>query len=126
MPPLNQSLWALLISSLTAFIGWGMVHVSARFERDRKQRHTERDGPSQITQIRVRCSRPPNTRLSEEDGRIGPSRLDHRLATFFGPDPGKVTKEASRESLASPNGATVQITRLAWFPLGRLADFSYV
>jgi hypothetical protein len=50
MPPLNQSLWALLISSLTAFIGWGMVHVSARFERDRKQRHTERDGPSQLTQ----------------------------------------------------------------------------
>ena len=41
-----------------------------------------------------------------------PSRLDHRLATFFGPDLGEVTKEASRESLASTNGATVQITRL--------------
>jgi hypothetical protein len=39
---------------------------------------------------------------------------------------GEVTKEASRESLASTNGATVQITRLTWLPLGRLADFSYV
>ena len=57
---------------------------------------------------------------------IGPSRLDHRLTTFFGPDLGEVTKEASRERLASTNGATVQITRLAWLPLGRLADFSYV
>jgi hypothetical protein len=47
---------------------------------------------------------------------IGPSRLDHRLATFFGPDLGKVTKEASRERLASTNGTTVQITRLAGFP----------
>jgi hypothetical protein len=28
--------------------------------------------------------------------------------------------------LASTNGATVQITRLTWFPLGRSADFSYV
>jgi hypothetical protein len=55
-----------------------------------------------------------------------PSRLDHRLATFFGPDLGEVTKKASRECLASTNGATVQITRLAWFPLGRSADFSYV
>jgi hypothetical protein len=63
---------------------------------------------------------------SEEDGRIGPSRLDHRLAAFLGPDLGEVTKEASRESLASTNGATVQITRLAGFPLGRSADFSYV
>ena len=32
----------------------------------------------------------------------------------------------SRERLAGTNGATVQITRSAWFPLGRLADFSYV
>jgi hypothetical protein len=63
---------------------------------------------------------------SEEDGRIGPSRHDHRLTTFFGPNFGEVTKEASRESLASTNGATVQITRLTWFPLGRFADFSYV
>ena len=63
---------------------------------------------------------------SEEDGRIGPSRLDHRLTAFFGPNFGEVTKEASRERLAGTNGATVQITRLAWFPLGRLADFSYV
>jgi hypothetical protein len=39
---------------------------------------------------------------------------------------GEVTKEASREGLASTNGATVQITRLAGLPLGRSADFSYV
>ena len=32
----------------------------------------------------------------------------------------------SRERLASTNGATVQITRLAWFPPCRLTDFSYV
>jgi hypothetical protein len=50
MPPLNQSLWALRISSLTAFIGWGMVHVSARLEREREERHTERDRPSGMTQ----------------------------------------------------------------------------
>ena len=63
---------------------------------------------------------------SEEDGWIIPSRLDHRLTTFLGPDFGEVAKEASRERLASTNGATVQITRLAWFPLRRLTDFSYV
>jgi hypothetical protein len=36
---------------------------------------------------------------SEEDSWIIPSRFDHRLATFFGPDLGEVTKEASRERL---------------------------
>jgi hypothetical protein len=50
MPPLNQSLWTLLIASLTAFFGWGMVLVSALVERERKKRHTERDGSSQLTQ----------------------------------------------------------------------------
>jgi hypothetical protein len=50
MPALNQSLWALLISSLTAFIGWGVVCVSARIEREREARHTERDRPPQMTQ----------------------------------------------------------------------------
>jgi hypothetical protein len=63
---------------------------------------------------------------SKEDGPIGLGRLDHRLMTFFGANFGEVTKEASRERLASTNGATVQITRLAGFPLGRSADFSYV
>jgi hypothetical protein len=38
MPPLNQSLWALLIASLTAVFGWGLVHLSALVERDRKKR----------------------------------------------------------------------------------------
>jgi hypothetical protein len=41
MPPLNQSLWTLLIASLTAFFGWGVVHLSALVERERKKRHTE-------------------------------------------------------------------------------------
>jgi hypothetical protein len=63
---------------------------------------------------------------SEEDSRIDSGRLDHRLATLIRPNFGEVTKEASRESFASPNGATVQITRLAWLPSGRLTDFSYV
>ena len=31
---------------------------------------------------------------SEEDGRIGPSRLDHRLTTFFGPNFSEVSIEA--------------------------------
>jgi hypothetical protein len=66
------------------------------------------------------------SRGSEEGSWTGPSRLEHCLAAFLGPDLGKITKEAGRESLASTNGATVQFTRLTWFPLGRSADFSYV
>ena len=50
MPPLNQSLWTLLIASLTAVAGWGVVCVSARIEREREARHTERDRPPQMTQ----------------------------------------------------------------------------
>jgi hypothetical protein len=42
MPPLNQSLWTLLIASLTAVVGWGFVHVSARIERERQERRTRR------------------------------------------------------------------------------------
>ena len=34
--------------------------------------------------------------------------------------------EASRESLASTDGPTVQVARLTWLPLRRFADFSYV
>jgi hypothetical protein len=33
-PPLNQSLWALLIASLTAVAAWIVVHLSARIERE--------------------------------------------------------------------------------------------
>jgi hypothetical protein len=40
MPPLNQSLWTLLIASLIAVVGWGLVHVSARIERERQERRT--------------------------------------------------------------------------------------
>ena len=38
MPPLNQTLWMLLVASVTAFLGWGVVHVSARIEREREAR----------------------------------------------------------------------------------------
>jgi hypothetical protein len=63
---------------------------------------------------------------SEENGRIGPGRLDHRLATFFGPDLGEVTEEARRECLPSTDRPAVQVAGLTGLPLGRLADFSYV
>ena len=43
MPPLNQSLWTLLIASLTAISGWGVVHLSALVEREREARHTEQE-----------------------------------------------------------------------------------
>jgi hypothetical protein len=42
MPPLNQSLWTLLIASLTAAAGWAAVYVSARVERERQARRTRR------------------------------------------------------------------------------------
>jgi hypothetical protein len=42
MPPLNQSLWALLIASLTALAGGIIVQVSARVERERQERRTRR------------------------------------------------------------------------------------
>jgi hypothetical protein len=35
MPPLNQSLWTLLIASLFAVAGWGVVYISALVERER-------------------------------------------------------------------------------------------
>jgi hypothetical protein len=50
MPPLNQSLWTLLIASLFAVAGWGVVYISALVERERKKRHSERDGHSDMTQ----------------------------------------------------------------------------
>ena len=56
---------------------------------------------------------------SEEDSWTGPSRLEHCLATFLGPDLGEVTKEASRESLASINGATVHRACLLAIPSRR-------
>jgi hypothetical protein len=50
MPPLNQSLWTLLIASLFAVAGWGVVYLSAPVERERKERHSERDGHSDMSQ----------------------------------------------------------------------------
>jgi hypothetical protein len=42
MPPLNQSLWTLLIASLTAVAGYALVIIASRIERQRKERHAER------------------------------------------------------------------------------------
>jgi hypothetical protein len=44
MPPLNQSLWTLLIASLFAVAGWAVVHLSALVERERRERHARRFG----------------------------------------------------------------------------------
>jgi hypothetical protein len=82
--------------------------------------------PGQLCSSVILTSGPISLAQTAKNCRTGPGRLDHRLATFFGPDLGEVTEEARRESLASTNRAAVQITRLAWLPLGRLADFSYV
>jgi hypothetical protein len=40
MPPLNQSLWTLLIASPTAAAAWVVLHLSARIERERRARRT--------------------------------------------------------------------------------------
>ena len=46
MPPLNQSLWTLLIASLFAVAGWGVVYVSARIERERERAALNEIGPT--------------------------------------------------------------------------------
>jgi hypothetical protein len=38
----NESLWTLLIASLTAFAGYALVIIASRIERQRKESHTER------------------------------------------------------------------------------------
>jgi hypothetical protein len=53
----------------------GQIARPALFERDLDS------GPISVAQTAKNC-------------RTGPSRLDHRLTTFLGPDLGKVTKEA--------------------------------
>jgi hypothetical protein len=63
---------------------------------------------------------------SKKYARLIYRRLLHRGSAMFGKNLSEIAIEAGRESLASTNGATVQIARLAWFPLGRSADFSYV
>jgi hypothetical protein len=40
MLPLNRTLWMLLVASLVALAGWGVVYVSGRLERRRKSRLT--------------------------------------------------------------------------------------
>ena len=65
-------------------------------------------------------------RSFEERGRLGLSRVQHRLLTFSLPYLGKVLLGSRPRTLGEYQRVTVQITRLAWFPLGRLANFSYV
>jgi len=43
MPPLNATLWMLLIGLLAAAAGWGVVYFSARIERRRKAYGMTRD-----------------------------------------------------------------------------------
>jgi hypothetical protein len=43
MPPLNATLWMLLIASLVAVAGWGVVYLTGRIERQRKARGMPRD-----------------------------------------------------------------------------------
>jgi len=40
MPPLNQSLWALLVASLSAGAGWAVVALTSRIERSRQKRYS--------------------------------------------------------------------------------------
>jgi ABC-type spermidine/putrescine transport system permease subunit II len=41
---LNESLWTLVIASITAFTGYAMVIIASRIERQRQERHAERFG----------------------------------------------------------------------------------
>jgi hypothetical protein len=42
LPPLNQTLWTLLIASLTAGAGWAVVVAASRIEQLRDERHRGR------------------------------------------------------------------------------------
>jgi hypothetical protein len=46
LPPLNQTLWALLIALLAAAAGWAVVVIASRMERVRRERHRERRTPA--------------------------------------------------------------------------------
>jgi hypothetical protein len=45
---LNESLWTLLIASLTAFVGYAIIIIASRIERQRKERHAERFGDTNL------------------------------------------------------------------------------
>jgi hypothetical protein len=42
LPPLNQTLWTLLIALLSACAGWTLVSITSRIERQRQERHRDR------------------------------------------------------------------------------------
>ena len=43
MPPLNATLWMLLIASLVALFGWGVVRLTGRIERQRRTHGMTKD-----------------------------------------------------------------------------------
>jgi len=42
LPPLNQTLWTLLVASLSAAAGWAVVVAASRIEQLREGRHRGR------------------------------------------------------------------------------------
>lgn len=40
-PPLNQTLWTLLIASLSAGAGWIILTTASRIERARRKQHSK-------------------------------------------------------------------------------------
>jgi hypothetical protein len=43
MPPLNATLWMVLIALLAALAGWGVVYLSGRIERERRTHGMTKD-----------------------------------------------------------------------------------
>jgi hypothetical protein len=46
MPPLNATLWMLLVALLVAFFGWGVVRLTGRIERQRRTHGMTKDSRS--------------------------------------------------------------------------------
>jgi hypothetical protein len=42
LPPLNQTLWTLLVASLSAAAGWAVVVAASRIDQLRDERHRGR------------------------------------------------------------------------------------
>jgi hypothetical protein len=82
--------------------------------------------PGQLCSSVILTSGPISLAQTAKNCRTGPGRLDHPLATFFGPDLGEVSEEARRECLPSTDRPAVQVAGVTGFPLRRFADFSYV
>ena len=56
--------------------------------------------PGQLCSSVILTSGPISLAQTAKNCRTGPSRLDHQLTTFLGPDLGKVAKEARLRKLA--------------------------